>query len=102
MQDYKISFLPSAKDELKEIANMHLNLVGPDSAEKITNKLLNSIELLLSNPYMGYKVKNAYMAKQGFRIIICGKYMCFYKISKNLIEIYHITDGRRNYFNKLI
>lgn len=46
MQDYKISFLPSAKDELKEIANMHLNLVGPDSAEKITNKLLNSIELL--------------------------------------------------------
>lgn len=101
MQDYKISLLPAAKDELKEIAKLHLKLVGPDSAEKITDKILNSLELLSSNPYMGYKVKNTYVAKQGFRVLICGKYMCFYKINKDLIEIYHITDGRRNYFDKL-
>lgn len=97
MHKYKIEFLDSAWKDLDEIADIHLNLVGVDSARRITDKILDTIELLESNPYLGTVPRYQNIAEQGYRVLICEKYLCFYKVGADVIEIYHIADGRRDY-----
>ena len=56
MQDsekYTIDIRPEAWAEIIRIADKHMALVGPASAKKITDQLLDDIELLASQPYMG-------------------------------------------------
>lgn len=38
----KIEILESAQRELEAIAELHMNLVGPNSARKITDRILDS------------------------------------------------------------
>lgn len=52
-EKYTIDIRPEAWAEISRIADMHLSLVGPASAKKITDQLLDDIELLASQPYMG-------------------------------------------------
>lgn len=97
MQEHKVELLPLAWVELEEIADIHLELVGAKSAQKITDKILDSLDLLAINPHMGVVPKQRELAEQGFRVLICGNYLCFYKIGIGIIEVYHIVDGRRDY-----
>ena len=43
MYKYEIELLAPAWRELEEIADMHLALVGAESAKKITDKILDDI-----------------------------------------------------------
>lgn len=97
MRRYKVELLPAAWTELDEIADLHLQLVGPNSAQKITDKILNSLKNLEDNPYMGSVPKYSFLAEQGFRVLVSGKYLCFYKVGTDIVEVYHIADGRRDY-----
>jgi toxin ParE1/3/4 len=97
MPDYKIELLSTAWRELDEIADIHLSLVGVKSAEKITNEILDAINNLKNNPYMGCVVDEPMLFNDGYRKLICGKYLCFYKVLGHIVYIYHIADGRRNY-----
>lgn len=97
MRKYKVELLPSAWAELDEISDVHLQLVGPNSAQKITDKIINSLKNLEDNPYMGSEPKYPFLAEQGFRVLVCGKYLCFYKVGTDVVEVYHIADGRRDY-----
>ena len=40
MSEYKIELLTPAFKDIEKIAEYHLRMAGPGSAEKITNKLL--------------------------------------------------------------
>lgn len=96
---YNIELLASAWEELECIADIHLNLVGVKSAQKITDKILDTIALLADNPYLGAEPKYSRIANQGFRMLICDKYLCFYKAGADTIKVYHIVDGRKEYPN---
>lgn len=96
---YNIELLASAWEELDRISEIHLALVGVNSAEKITNRILDAIELLADNPYLGVEPKYSKIADQGFRMLICGNYLCFYKVGADTIKVYHIADGRKDYPN---
>lgn len=97
MQKYKIELLDTAWKELDKIADIHLQLVGPDSARKVIDKILNSLDNLEDNPYIGREPSHTLLSEQGFRVINIEKYLCFYKVAANTVIIYHIVDGRRNY-----
>lgn len=96
---YRIELLASAWEELDYIADVHLSLVGVRSAQKITDKILNTIELPADNPYLGVEPKYPKISEQGFRMLICGNYLCFYKVGVDTIKVYHIADGRKDYPN---
>lgn len=97
MHKYRVELLPAAWAELDEIADVRLQLVGSNSAQKITDKIINSLKNLEDNPYMGSEPKYSFLIEQGFRVLVCGKYLCFYKVGTDIVEVYHITDGRRDY-----
>ena len=49
----KLVILESAQRELEEIAMVHLNLVGPNSARKITDRILDTLSRLETFPLSG-------------------------------------------------
>ena len=96
-EKYKIDIRPEAWAELSRIADMHLSLVGAASAEKITDQLLDDIELLASQPYLGTECQEYLLKPEQYRRLVSGVYLCFYRIIGNTVVIYHIVDGRTNY-----
>ncbi len=95
--EYTLQILAPAQCELEEIAQIHFELVGLDSALKITNRLLDALDRLKFSPEMGRRCKDKLLKLQGYRMLICGNYICFYRLKGNTIMVHHIADGRSDY-----
>lgn len=78
---YKLKVLTPAQNELEEIALVHLGLAGPLSARKITNRIYGSMELLKTAPNMGVSCTDKQLQLKGYRMLICGNYLCIYRPS---------------------
>ena len=97
MAEYNLELLSPAWKELDMIAELHMRLVGPVLAEKITDKILDTLELLKTDPLMGRLCDGYGTVFQNYRKLICGNYICFYNVIGDTIYVYHIVDGRRDY-----
>lgn len=94
---YKLEILTQAREEIREIARMHMALVGPNSARKITTSLRKSMEHLRGHPHLGVSLEERDLSRQGYRKLVCGNYLCFYRLIGDTIFVYHIADGRTEY-----
>ncbi len=97
MGQFSVELLKPALEELSEIADFHMREVGPVSAQKITDKLIDGIERLTDHPFSCPFVADDELKKQGYRSLIIGKYICIYKVIEDTIFIYHIVHGAREY-----
>lgn len=97
MPAYKIEILVPAYLDIDRIADYHLRMVGPQSAQKITDKLLDTIELLGDHPLIGSEHDDLELQKQGYRKLVCGDYICIYRIIGNTIYVYRIVHGATDY-----
>ena len=88
---------PEALEEIGAISDKHLMLSGVNSARRITDKILDTLELLKACPLMGTECKEHPFEGEGYRRLICGNYLCFYKLTGDTIYVYHIVDGRTDY-----
>ena len=87
--------LEPAQRELEEIAQLHLNLVGANSARNITNLILDSrLELF---PLSGHIPQDKELRNGGYRYVIAGKYICVYRLIAEMVYVYHIAHGASNY-----
>ena len=97
MPDTQLVILTPAWEDIDRISDLHLMLVGPSSAEEITDKLLDTIALLAEQPYMGALHPDAFLAQHQYRKLICGNYVCIYKVISQTVYVYRIVDGRTDY-----
>lgn len=67
----KIEILESAQRELEAIAELHMNLVGPNSARKITDRILDSLSRLERFPLSGSLPRDAELLKS--RLSLCDR-----------------------------
>lgn len=74
---HPIKILEPAQHELEEIAQLHLALVGPNSARKITDKIYTAIEQAALFPQSGYPIHDRTLRQQGYRCLLAGKYIIF-------------------------
>lgn len=93
----KLEILAPAQHELEEIALIHLELAGPQSARNITNRILDSLACLQTSPNMGVRCDHKLLRLHGYRMLICGHYLCIYRLLDNTVFVYHIVDGRTDY-----
>ena len=93
----KLEILQKAEVDLKNIAYKHSQLSGVKSARKITDKIRKSLELLKQSPYLGRICDEPPFLDEGYRRLICGNYLCLYKVKKDCVVVYHIVDGRTDY-----
>ena len=94
---YNLEILAPARSEIHEVARLHMELVGPQSARNITDKIKSSLDRLTSNPHMGVQFTDATLKREGYRRLICGNYLCIYRLIGDTVFIYHVIDGRTNY-----
>ncbi|MBD5130899.1 MAG: type II toxin-antitoxin system RelE/ParE family toxin [Ruminococcaceae bacterium] len=88
---------PEAWDELNAISEKHLRLAGEISAQRITDKILDTLELLETSPLLGTECKEYPFNGTRYRRLICGNYICLYKAIDDMVYVYHIVDGRTDY-----
>lgn len=74
-----------------------MELVGVESARQITDRIYGALEHLRTHPNMGVSCKDKMLRLEGYRMIICGHYLCVYRVLGETIYVYHIIDGRTNY-----
>ena len=97
VSSYKVELLASAWLELDAIADYHMEVVGPNSARKITEQILGDLERLerfpLSCPLAPYRE----LAELGYRILVSGKYVCINKLIGDTVYVYHVAAAATNY-----
>ena len=97
MTEHQIEFLPTAWQDLVKISDLHLQLVGPDSAERITDEILDAIEGLARFPYMGPLHPDPVLARMEYRKLVCRKYIVIYRVIEATVYIYRIVSGITDY-----
>ncbi len=97
MAEYRVEILPAALRDLDRIADYYLKMVGATSAERITDKLLDTIAGLECFPYMGALHPDSVLSRMEYRKLLCGEYVCVYRVMEGTVYIYRIVHGATDY-----
>lgn len=92
-----VEFLLAAWQDLDKIADYHLKMVGAASAERMTDKILDTVSLLAEFPYMGARHPDPELAKREYRKILCDDYVAVYKVIDSTVYVYRIVNGKTDY-----
>ena len=69
-EQYKVEILPTAWEDLKSIEDYYLLQFGVESAMKVTDQILNSIERLELYPNFGSLTPDKWLNRKGYHMII--------------------------------
>lgn len=97
MTKYKVELLLAAWQDIDKVSDFHLKMVGTASAKRVTDKILDTLEKLAEHPYMGAQHPDPELARREYRKVICGDYVCVYKVVGQSIYVYRIVNGRTDY-----
>lgn len=96
--EYKITITPSAAKDLRDIQDFYMSNSSEQTAEKVLDSILSSIEKLSDFPSLGYTLTfDDYIREMDYRIIISGNYGSIYRVIKDTIYIYHIVNTKMDY-----
>lgn len=101
---YKILRTDKAEEQLREIIFYIVDDSGDvDIALGYLDKIETAINRLQEFPESGNIPRYSILKKQGYRVVIVERHLVFYKINEEaeLVIIYAIVDGRREYRNLL-
>jgi toxin ParE1/3/4 len=92
----KARILRRAQEDLIEIRD-YIERDAPQTAQRFVDKLISKIERLEDSPEMGVVPRDEYLCARGYRVLIEGEYLIFYKVSSHQVRIYRVLHGRRKY-----
>ena len=94
---YKVEILPSAWEDLKKIEDYYVLQFDVQTAIKVSDNILDVIELLEQFPYSGSLTPDEWLNEQGYRMVICQKHIAIYRVIKEKVFVYHIADTQTEY-----
>lgn len=94
---YRVELLPTAWEDLKRIEDYYLLQFGVESAIKVTDQILNSIERLEKFPDSGSLTPDKWLNEQGYRMVIWQRFVSIYRQIKDTVYVYHIADTQTEY-----
>jgi toxin ParE1/3/4 len=93
---FKIRYLSTAEKDLDDIFDYILR-DKPSAALGLFEKIDHSISQLALNPEIGVVPKDDRLKKLGYRMLIIDKYLVFYVVKTNTIQIRRVIHGARKY-----
>ncbi len=93
---YKIEYLPVAQEDLLQILG-YIAKNNPPAAKDVIDKLDRAISGLVSFPLIGAIPKDERLKRLGYRMLIVEKYLVFYVVKDEVIEIRRVLHGSRKY-----
>jgi toxin ParE1/3/4 len=94
---FKVLILPSAWEDLKRLEDWYMLKFSLDTALKVSNHVLDTLERLEMFPDSGSLTPDDWLNKQGYRMIICEKQVAIYRVIEEVVYVYHIFDARTEY-----
>lgn len=96
--DYQVIYLEIAKQDLEQIIDYILrdNL---NVALSLLDEIDQKITKLRDFPELGRIPKDDKLKALGYRILNVAKYIVFYIIKDQIVEIHRIIHGSRDYIN---
>jgi plasmid stabilization system protein ParE len=92
----QVRILRKAQADLLEIRD-YRRRESPAEAERIVDELLAAIERLGRLPESGPVVRDERLRRAGYRYLIQGWYLIFYKLVGAHVRIYRVLHQRRAY-----
>lgn len=93
----KVEILPAAWEDLKRIEDYYLIQFDLQTAIKVSDHILNTIERLEEFPDSGSLTPDEWLNQQGYRMVICKKHIAIYRHIDSVIYVYHIADTQTEY-----
>ena len=97
---YKIDYLPSAKEDMAEIARyISHDLQNPMAADKLAIEMVEAADGLSDFPYRNRVYQPIKPLKREYRKLLVQNYILFYYIEEEqkLVTIARAIYGRRDY-----
>lgn len=95
-EPYEIRYLSIAEKDLIDIFE-YIKKDNPTAAISQLEKFDNSISKLALNPFLGVIPKDERLKKLGYRMLIVDKYLAFYIVKTETVQIRRIIHGARRY-----
>ena len=96
-KQYKVEILPTAWEDLKKIEDYYLLQFGVESAMKVTDHILDSIERLKAFPDSGSQTPDQWLNQKGYRMVIWQRFASVYRQIGEIVYVYHIADTQTEY-----
>ena len=99
-KQHSVRILRRAQNDLVEIYRYILS-DRPDAADRFVGKLVDAIESLEINPARGTVPRDQRLRDLGYRVLIQGDHLVFYKVLPRQVRVYRVLHGRRRYADLL-
>lgn len=99
---YRVEILPSAWEDLKKIEDYYAIQFDVETAIKVSDHILDTIERLERFPDSGSLTPDKWLNDKEYRMVICKKHVAIYKVIEQSVFIYHIADTQTEYTKLLL
>ena len=96
----RVRVLRRAALDLLEIRRF-VALDNPEVAERLSRSIIKRLEGLETFPNSGAIPRDLRLRRRGYRFLVEGDYLIFYKLRSSQVRIHRIVHGRRRYAHLL-
>ncbi|MEK6609222.1 MAG: type II toxin-antitoxin system RelE/ParE family toxin [Myxococcota bacterium] len=97
---HRVRVLRRAQGDLSGIAD-YLARDAPAVARRVVDGLLSALESLADLPTRGARPRDPRLRRLGFRCLVVGPHLVFYKVLGRTVRVYRVVHGRRAYAHLL-
>ena len=98
MPKCRVELLEAAWLDVNKIADFYLKKVGAESAQHITDEILDGVENLAEFPHMDPPHPDPELAVLGYRKLVLTKiYVAVYRVIGDVVYVYRIVNGTTDY-----
>lgn len=98
----KLRINPEVIENIAEIKRyIREELCNPTAADRIAKRIVSAYKGLKTAPFIGAPLDSVLEVKTDYRFLVCGNYLIFYKVNDDVISIYRVMNGRRDYCRQL-
>jgi toxin ParE1/3/4 len=96
----KVNILFPAEEDIQEIIDFIFE-DRPSAADNMFEKFQLAFSRLAKNPLIGRKARDKRLSLLGYRYLVVGNYLIFYRVKSNVVYVYRVLHGARNYIEIL-
>ena len=94
----KVLFKQTALEDIRSASDYLIEQFQNEAAaKKLREMLFHSAMLLEEHPYLGAALREKYDVDTDLRFLISARYLIFYRVLEDHVEITRVLDGRQDY-----
>lgn len=98
----KIHYSPESRRDLDDIWDyIVLELQNRSAAERVIDRIMDAVDQLKNFEEMGTPLSSIADVGTGYRFLVSGNYMVFYRVQGNDVYIDRVLYGRSDYMSVL-